>query len=104
MNFLNEINTISTAFAEIKPVIKLKDLPKDTPHRINSAKVHQGQFGAQILLELEENIVFLPKRVTDAFASHVNQFTPGKFSITFLGLQTFQRVSPRTLFKIEENV
>ncbi|KAL1487821.1 hypothetical protein ABEB36_015471 [Hypothenemus hampei] len=49
-----------------KPIQKLKELAINEPRKITCAKCVSGKFGTQILIELDDCVVFLPKRVAAA--------------------------------------
>ncbi|KAL1488167.1 hypothetical protein ABEB36_015125 [Hypothenemus hampei] len=55
-----------------KPIQKLKELAINEPRKITCAKCVSGKFGTQILIELDDCVVFLPKRVAAALTNQVD--------------------------------
>ncbi|KAL1516495.1 hypothetical protein ABEB36_000404 [Hypothenemus hampei] len=83
---LSQINSVCRVTPQ-KPVRSLQELTLEVPEEILSAKRVSGKFGAQILLELKESIVFLPQRVTDAIAPYVDALKG--YRIVFHGTRQF---------------
>ncbi|KAL1487463.1 hypothetical protein ABEB36_015868 [Hypothenemus hampei] len=83
---LSQINSVCRVTPQ-KPVRSLQELTIDAPEEILSAKRVSGKFGPQILLELKESVVFLPQRVTDAIAPHVDALKG--YRIVFHGTRQF---------------
>ncbi|KAL1493699.1 hypothetical protein ABEB36_009394 [Hypothenemus hampei] len=50
---------------------KMLDLPVDFPKEIVCAKLVKGKYGSQVLLELDECVVFLPQPSTAILAPHL---------------------------------
>ncbi|KAL1493865.1 hypothetical protein ABEB36_009549 [Hypothenemus hampei] len=67
-----------------KPIQKLHDLPIDFPNEIICAKQVSGKFVSQILLELEDCVVFLPQRATSVLENHVDSLKG--YRLVFRGL------------------
>ncbi|XP_050509174.1 uncharacterized protein LOC114338412 [Diabrotica virgifera virgifera] len=86
-----------------KPVIKLKDLTRDTPFKINAAKVVKAKYGEAVILELEENVVFLPHRVTKDYVPYLQEFSTKRYSLVFRGLQDIGNIHPAAKFEIVES-
>ncbi|CAH1972099.1 unnamed protein product [Acanthoscelides obtectus] len=82
---LSKINQASS-LADLKPSIKLWELPINVPYLILGAKMTKGKFGESVLLDLEKNVVFLPGRLTQAFKSEIEKFKAAKYTVTFTGL------------------
>lgn len=76
---LSEIN--KQALVQQKPTQKLRDLPKDQPFPIISAKVVKGKYGKCILLELDEVVVFLPNRMTSILQGKESNFSSKKYNL-----------------------
>lgn len=90
------------AFFQQKPTTKLRDLPKDTPQIIESIRVVNGQYGANILVELRDNVVFLPQRVTSFLRGKEAEFSNQKYLLIYRGLEKIgKHESPQ--FEIKEN-
>ncbi|KAG5893370.1 hypothetical protein JTB14_000134 [Gonioctena quinquepunctata] len=83
---LKALNSISLLESNIpKPVIKLKNLIVGKQYEIHTAKLVHTKFGETVLLELEENVVFLPQRVIDEYKPHIANFSPEKYAVIFRG-------------------
>ncbi|KAL1487550.1 hypothetical protein ABEB36_015781 [Hypothenemus hampei] len=70
-----------------KPIQKLHDLPIDFPNEIICAKQVSGKFVSQILLELEDCVVFLPQRATSVLENHVDSLKG--YRLVFRGTRNF---------------
>ncbi|KAL1487952.1 hypothetical protein ABEB36_015335 [Hypothenemus hampei] len=79
---LKQINS-ACRVASQKPIRKLLDLPIDFPKEIVCAKRVSGKYGPQILLELEECVVFFPQRSTAVLAPHLESLKG--YRIVFYG-------------------
>ncbi|VEN63914.1 unnamed protein product, partial [Callosobruchus maculatus] len=66
---LSKVNEIGVGFNK-KPRIKLNDLQINVAYPILKAKLVNGPYGEVVLVEFENNIVFLPKRATDETISN----------------------------------
>lgn len=98
---LNKIN--SASLLEAKEVIKLSDFTPNVPLPIQSAKLVKTKFGESILLEFEDRITFLPKRVVSTLKNHLDEFSNGKYSIVFEGLKDVRMPSMGVIFKFIES-
>jgi len=83
---LNIINSVCRVASQ-KPIRSLQGLTVDQPEEIISAKLVSGRFGPQILLELKENSVFLPQRVTDVVSPYVSNLKG--YRVVFRGTRKF---------------
>lgn len=97
MNNLQELNKI--ALLETKPLVKVSDLPLNSPQPILSARIVATKFGDCILAEFEDNKAFLPKRVTSLMKNNLAEFTEGKYSIIFGGLKDIKKPSMGVTFQ-----
>ncbi|KAL1498413.1 hypothetical protein ABEB36_009219 [Hypothenemus hampei] len=61
---------ISVSF--VKPIRSLQDLIIGEPKEIAYAKSVKGKYAQQILLDLDDCVIFLPQRVTDALTPHID--------------------------------
>lgn len=86
-----------------KPAIKLQELKPDKKYAVISSRVIQSKFGACVLVELDENVVFLPKRVTKSLESQVEYLVDKKYSIIFRGLKDVGQPNPMSLFEFIES-
>lgn len=96
---LSKIN--ECGIAERKHLINIKELTIGGKYIICGAELTNGKFGEAILLELEEYICFLPKRVTNSFKSEIHKFIPGKYALVFQGIKPSQNFE-LALFEIVE--
>lgn len=99
---LKALNEISLLEKENKPIKKLRDLELNIKYKIVGAKVTNSKFGEVILLELEEFVVFLPKRVTESYSPYVQYFKEKKYSLIFRGTKDCKKVQEASLFEIVE--
>ncbi|KAG5876823.1 hypothetical protein JTB14_014153 [Gonioctena quinquepunctata] len=101
---LKALNSISLLESNIpKPVIKLKNLIVGKQYKIHTAKLVQTKFGEAVLLELEENVVFLPQRVTDEYKPQIANFSPDKYAAIFRGTKDVGKTYPASSFEIVES-
>ena len=100
---LQKINATFQANAD-KPLIKLQELPVGEQQIILGAQIVKTKFGKSVLLELDENRVFLPKRVTDTFKPILSNFTvEGKYAVVFKEEKDIGKVNPMVIFEIAES-
>lgn len=101
MSFLNEINQASSSLVEEKPLLKVQELPQEEKFKIIGLKIVNTRFGEAILAELDHSKVFLPKRVTEVYKAHLEEFSKNTYFLEYLGLQELPKgLKPRVLFKI----
>lgn len=70
----------------VKPIVKLTELPINTPVAILSAKIVKTRFGETVLLEFANAKTFLPKRMVPLMRDHIDNFADSKYSFIFEGL------------------
>ncbi|XP_050517456.1 uncharacterized protein LOC126892066 [Diabrotica virgifera virgifera] len=100
---LNKLNKVSVVKKEDKPITKLQQLEVDKPYKIINSKIVNTAFGQSVLLELEESVVFLPKRVTEDYAPYIDQLRTEKYAVVFRGLvSTSSKLNPAASFEIIE--
>lgn len=99
---LKALNEISLLEKENKPIKKLRDLEQDIKYLIVDAKVTNSKFGEVILLELEDYVTFLPKRVTESYSLYVKYFKEKKYSLIFRGTKDCKKAQEASLFEIVE--
>ena len=100
---LKSVNEKALLEGPRKPVQKLDSLPADIPQKILKARLVPTKFGESILVELEESVVFLPRRVTDDFKTQLGYLNTQKYSIVFRGTEDFGKAHPAVRFEIVEN-
>ncbi|KAL3287157.1 hypothetical protein HHI36_001636 [Cryptolaemus montrouzieri] len=98
---LLKIKKIS-AFIE-KPTTKLGDLPVNVIHKIFDGKLITSRYGGAVLLELPENQVFLPNKVTYIIKPNIDKFASRKYGLKFIGEKVLQsQPKPAAIFEIVE--
>lgn len=97
---LKKIN--SAAACENKPSIKLNELTEGAPNLIYSIKIVNGTFGRVPLVELEKNVVFLPKRTTETLEENINNFSSEKYALVYTGDKELYKGKSVSLFEIHE--
>ncbi|KAL1487522.1 hypothetical protein ABEB36_015812 [Hypothenemus hampei] len=83
-----------------KPIQKLKELAINEPREITCAKCVSGKFGTQILIELDDCVVFLPKRVAAALTNQVDALKGRR--IVFRGMKKINNHYEQTDFEFLE--
>ncbi|KAL1487902.1 hypothetical protein ABEB36_015287 [Hypothenemus hampei] len=83
-----------------KPIQKLKELAINEPRKITCAKCVSGKFGTQILIELDDCVVFLPKRVAAALTNQVDALKGRR--IVFRGMKKINNHYEQTDFEFLE--
>lgn len=73
------------SFIQKKPVAKLNTLAIDEKIKTKSAKIVRTKYGNTVVLELEESVVFLPKRVTETYSVFVEYFSNEQYYHIFKG-------------------
>ncbi|KAL1516213.1 hypothetical protein ABEB36_000132 [Hypothenemus hampei] len=68
MDLTKKINSI----CQVKPIRSQQDLIIGEPKEIAYAKSVKGKYVQQILLDLDDCVIFLPQRVTDALTPHID--------------------------------
>lgn len=89
----------STSLLVEKPIVKLCDLTPNVPIPIFGAKLVKTKFGESILLELDDFVTFLPRRVVTHMKNNLEKFIDGNFSIVFEGLKDVHMPFKGVLFK-----
>ncbi|KAL3279446.1 hypothetical protein HHI36_016957 [Cryptolaemus montrouzieri] len=98
---LLKIKEIS-AFTE-KPTRKRGDLPVNVIHKISDGKLITRPYGEAVLLELAENQVFLPNRVTNIIKPNIDQFASRKYGLKFIREKVLQsQPKPAAISEIVE--
>lgn len=87
----------------IKSIIKTNELPVNEPIPILSAKIVKTKYGETVLIELENNCTFLPKRVLPFMKDNLSQFTDSKYSIIFRGQKDVNKPTPGITFEFVES-
>ncbi|KAL1487570.1 hypothetical protein ABEB36_015770 [Hypothenemus hampei] len=83
-----------------KPIQKLKELAINEPRKITCAKCVSGKFGTQIVIELDDCVVFLPKRVAAALTNQVDALKGRR--IVFRGIKKINNHYEQTDFEFLE--
>lgn len=91
------------ALLESKEAVKLHQLPKDEEIKILSAKIVSTKYGNCPLIELEENIVFLPKRVLKFVEMNIEDFNNSRYNIIFRGLKNCNKINEGAIFEFTKN-
>ncbi|KAG5872852.1 hypothetical protein JTB14_017533 [Gonioctena quinquepunctata] len=86
-----------------KPVIKLKNLIVGKEYKIHTAKLVQTKFGEAVLLEIEENVVFLPQRVTDEYKPQIANFPLEKYAYSGEPKTSGKYILPHLLKSLNPN-
>lgn len=81
------LNSVSLLEKENKPIKRLPELENDLPYKILGGTLTNTKFGKVVLLELEEYMVFLPKRVTEIYTPFIQYFKEEKYALVFRGTQ-----------------
>lgn len=84
---------------EDKPTVKLRDLPCGEKFRILRASVIRTKYGQSILLDLENERIFLPKRSTEAVKQNIKYINEGGVHIRFTGVKDIGASHPVTSFE-----
>ncbi|CAH1103850.1 unnamed protein product [Psylliodes chrysocephalus] len=95
---LLEIN--ETAELEFKPNFKLSDLPLNEKFTICSLTSVQTKYGESIIVELERNVVFLPKRMVPLLKGKEAKFENKEYCLVYEGSKEVGKLNPAQLFKI----
>lgn len=85
-----------------KPVKKLYNLQQNKPYPIVKARITTSDFGESVLLELEDCVVFLPRRVTETYKKYIDCFMTKQYKLVYTGLVDVGKPTPATNFKILE--
>lgn len=77
---MEDLNQVSLGFT--KGIKQLTSLELDEKYKVLSAKITQGRYGKTVLLELEQNVVFLPKRYVNVITQqHIENFNSRRYAI-----------------------
>ncbi|VEN52196.1 unnamed protein product [Callosobruchus maculatus] len=83
---LSKVNEIGVGINK-KPRIKLNDLQINVAYPILKAKLVDEPYGEVILVTLESNIVFLPRRATDQTKKLLDRFNSGQYTLMYTGMR-----------------
>lgn len=76
MEALNQVAACS------KPYKKLVTLETNRKYQVYNAKLTHGKYGQSVLLELEQCVVFLPKRYVDIITpDHIRNFNSTEYAV-----------------------
>lgn len=92
-------NINKIALLETKTLVKLHQLTKDEPVSIKAAKIVSTKFGNSPLIEIEDNVLFLPKRVLKFVEENIEDFNNSKYTIIFRGLKNCNKVNDGSIFE-----
>lgn len=62
VNHLEQLNAVSSYENKKKNVVRLIDLPHNVGHDVLSARIVNTKYGKTPILELDDCVVFLPKK------------------------------------------
>ncbi|KAK9707729.1 hypothetical protein QE152_g27662 [Popillia japonica] len=83
MENLNKLSVCS------KPAIKICKLHVGTPYKIFGGKFVNTKYGKSVLLELENNVIFLPKRYAEAVTNeNIQNFNTSEYGVTVVEITT----------------
>lgn len=81
---------------------KLGELERDKPYKILDGSIVKSKFGAVVLLELEDFVVFLPARVTETYKPFVQFFKEQKYYLVYKGTKDTKKPNPAYIFEVIE--
>lgn len=84
---VNAVNRIG--LVENKAILMLKDLKKDELYPIQNIRNVQGKYGLQTLVELENNVVFLPRRMIMDDGT-IEEIKGNQLALVFRGMKFFE--------------
>ncbi|KAG5875555.1 hypothetical protein JTB14_019504 [Gonioctena quinquepunctata] len=73
-----DLQGINAALVNNKETVKLSDLPQNQPQPILNIRIVKSKFGEILLVELQEHMVFPPRRAIEAISQNQSKFTPDK--------------------------
>ncbi|XP_050509867.1 uncharacterized protein LOC126886832 [Diabrotica virgifera virgifera] len=87
-----------------KPSCRLQDLPQEETFKIVNCKLVQTRYGQTVLVELEEKVIFLPKRATTQLRNHLVELSSGNYGICYKGLEaaTSSSFNPSPKFEFKK--
>lgn len=97
---LNNIN--ASAKCEMKEKIKLNQLKLNEIYPIHNMKIIATVYGDTVLVELENNSIFLPKRMTSSIEQNIEKFVPGKYGLIYTGENLVYKQKNYSSFRIVE--
>ncbi|KAK9878324.1 hypothetical protein WA026_021339 [Henosepilachna vigintioctopunctata] len=74
----------------------------NTVFPITNANLKKGKFGTAILLELNDQFVYLPQRSTEVLKDKLNYLKDQIYGLKVTGLKEYANLSPSVLFEIVE--
>lgn len=84
VNHLEKLNAVSS-YENNKDVVRLIDLPHNVEHHVLSARIVNTKYGKTPIFELDDCVVFLPKRVTSYITKTLDSLNEEKLSIVVEG-------------------
>lgn len=99
---LQDINATGL-MTSYKPKLKLEDLLPNTVHTILHIILVSGKFGPCVLVELENNIVFLPRRFNQTITeANLEELNSKKLGLVFRGMKKTNHPLPTPLLELVE--
>ncbi|KAK9877797.1 hypothetical protein WA026_019477 [Henosepilachna vigintioctopunctata] len=97
-----DIKKINSVCSLVKPTLNLKDLPSNTVFPITNAYLKKRKFGTAILLELNDQFVYLPQRRTEVLKDKLNYLKEEIYGLKVTGLKEYANLPHSVLFEIVE--
>lgn len=84
---------------EQKPVISLKSLEPEKPYQLYDLKYIDSKFGKCLLAEIDEGVVFLPKRLNSLTEEEIDSMLSSSVGIVFGGFKNVGKYDNIALVK-----
>lgn len=95
---LSTINAVGLTNYTQKPVLKVRDMVINTPYVLINIKSTRTPFGRSIMVETNENVIFLPQRMTTELDDEkIEQLKTMKLSLVFRGMSASGKANPASL-------
>ncbi|CAH0546266.1 unnamed protein product [Brassicogethes aeneus] len=82
ISFLKKINKVASVKEKI--IKKAEELDVGYLYPIKAIKIVNGKYGEIPLVEFEEFVVFLPKRMTEVVGENIQELNTGKFGLVYV--------------------
>lgn len=99
MDFLSKINNKSL-IEDRKATKSIGELEEDKKYKIQKARLVNTKFGPSVILELEDFLTFLPKRLTEPYKEHTDELSTGNYSLIFRGKKDTGKAHQAISFEI----
>lgn len=92
---LTKINLVGLVESTFKPQLKIKDMKIGHLYLVQNISVATTKYGKSVVVETEDNSIFLPKRMSDTLDSKtIENMNCSQLALVFRGLKPTGHINP----------